>query len=394
MQELKISPFGDIKINKVYDFYDEPIMYSAFSGEGNHLFFVNLVDWEEDSDTNTWMYIPISIAELRGLETKKISIHNLMKNFSSPYFFIVRENGKTITYEIGDNKFDLNEDWIADEDVFVTTELSNPNLKQQNDISINDQRYTIELSLRPHDGHDQEIPSSVLGQTLLNLQQVISATAMEDDSTLNSKISSEIMEKTQMNVTDAYAASFGVKLESDVISNLLYDDKIKFAVEKVMELFSKMNQESLMETIPSVTNQKAVYKLKKALDSFAINNLGAQIKAYIPKSVSELDEKTVEFTSQQVQSVVYEMEKATTSTNNHITVEGTLIAVDSDKKTFKFVDNDLNAYKGFISKTISGGVFEIPSKGIAGIDVVESNNVYLGTSHLEYKLTSWEEIKI
>lgn len=391
MQELKNSPFGDIKINKVYDFYDEPIMYSAFSGEGNHLFFVNLVDWEEDSNTNIWMYIPISIVELRGIETKEKSIRNLMKNFSSPYFFIVRENGKDVTYEIGDKEDDLDEDWIADEDVFVMTELSNPNLKQQDDISINDQRYTIELSLRQRDGHDQEIPSSVLGETLLNLQQLISASAMDKGASVKSKTSSEIIEKTQMNVTDTYAASFGVKLESNVISNLLFDDKVKSALEKVMEIFSKINHESSIEAIPNITNKKAVYKFKKTLDSFAINNLGAQIKSYIPNSVSELEEKTIEFTSKQVQSMVYMMDQAIDSVSENKHIEGILIAIDSDRNTFKFVDGDANLYKGSINKAMQNRVFEIPSKGIADINVLESNNVYLGSNYVEYTLTFWEE---
>lgn len=108
MEILKESPFGDMHIHTVYSFYDRPIMYSASSGIVPDLFFVNLVDWDESTQTNIWLYLPISIEELCALESKTISPQQLMTSFRSPNFYIVKEDDIGCQYEVGDSASEFN----------------------------------------------------------------------------------------------------------------------------------------------------------------------------------------------------------------------------------------------------------------------------------------------
>ena len=73
MEKIKYTPFKQINIYHIYDYYDEPILYS-FTSDTGQLYIANFIDYEEKSDTDVWAFLPVTFDKLRHLENSDISL--------------------------------------------------------------------------------------------------------------------------------------------------------------------------------------------------------------------------------------------------------------------------------------------------------------------------------
>lgn len=127
-KKIEHDPFKQKNIYHVYDYYDEPILYS-FTSETGQFYIANFIDYEEKSDTNVWAFLPITFEKLYHLENGDISLLNLYENPVSDIIFIEKKSLKKDEFFIQKTS-EIEPRCLPDKDYFLKYE--NSRKKQQN----------------------------------------------------------------------------------------------------------------------------------------------------------------------------------------------------------------------------------------------------------------------
>lgn len=122
MRKIKHVPFKQINIYHIYDYYDEPILYS-FASETGELFVANFIDYEENSDTDVWAFLPVTFDKLRHLENSDISLLDLYKNPVSQITYIEKKNTDQDEFFIEETA-KIKSSCLPDEDSFLEPSIS------------------------------------------------------------------------------------------------------------------------------------------------------------------------------------------------------------------------------------------------------------------------------
>lgn len=85
--EFATTPFGSLKINNVYAYYDEPTIFSA-KNEFGQLYFCYWI--HDDQEAEYWIINPVSGELINKLEQKKLPISKLIKPSGYEHIFMFR----------------------------------------------------------------------------------------------------------------------------------------------------------------------------------------------------------------------------------------------------------------------------------------------------------------
>jgi hypothetical protein len=116
MNKLSTAPIKKFKIYHVYDYYDEPILYSFFNETGT-LFLANFVDYDEDR-TETWLYLPVSFQELKNAESGKCSLRTLILSGESSFAYIEKQKDKISNFFI-ESTNNIDSSYLPEENVYI-----------------------------------------------------------------------------------------------------------------------------------------------------------------------------------------------------------------------------------------------------------------------------------
>lgn len=394
MFKLEYDPIQDIKIYHIYEFYDEPIIFSFYNSVGS-LFLANYIDWNEES--NTWLYLPVSLPEIKLIETGKLNLREAIINARSSFTYIVEEyfDGQTQYYTVPIKS--INEEYLPSQDSFIEFSQGNSNLGEIEFITgkvTSSNRYVVDISLEPEGSHVNEIEASSLGNTLINFQELVEAISLKDDATNTSRIPNDIREKSKMKVTDTYAASFGIRLESDVMASMMSEnDLLNKSLMKIMELLSNSNNLEISKELLTNINKKGVSKYKIFINNLIENSLDGKVKAAFPRIGDNIEVMSAEFSSKSLTRLSDSIDKFVEETSNEVTMKGTLVSYNSETTHFKFVSVDETNKGSFIGKTAQSlpkQAFEIPSIGTINLLENISSKVLTGEETKTYHLLSWE----
>lgn len=188
-------------------------------------------------DEREWLAAPISLSQLALLKKNRISVKEAYINAEDGFVLGIKGNvdnfcGKAIQIQCRDIP-DID---LPDDDLFLDyqgDELIPTATDEIGTKAITERRDIFELSLLPNNGHVREIDSEVLGETLINAQQVFNSLSLPREHT-GSKISMKIKEENTIVAVGCYAASFGIRLMSAELADLYG----KTTVTNTLKMFS------------------------------------------------------------------------------------------------------------------------------------------------------------
>lgn len=85
--EFATTPFGSLKINNVYAYYDEPTIFCA-KNEFGQLYFCYWI--KDDQEAEYWIINPVSVELVTKLEQKKLPLSKLIKPSGYEHIFMFR----------------------------------------------------------------------------------------------------------------------------------------------------------------------------------------------------------------------------------------------------------------------------------------------------------------
>lgn len=389
MIELNRAPFEIKKIYNIYEYFDEPLVYT-FIDKARRLFLITWVDWNDGK--YTWLVKEISYQVAIQLERKEITLREVYVNSDIPNIYILEE------FSNGDKKFflsfvdQLEESILPEKDSYI--EFSNENILGSVELietaTRHSNRYIVDLSLEPNNGHSNEISASVLGESLVTFQSLVQTIALGNEATVRTRIDDNTKDENELLVTETFAASFGVRMESNKFVTLLQEDPVKESIGKTIELLSAASNLSLQKEILSKNNLKSLKSLMSLLSTLSENKVGMKVKSAFPTATDEMIIHEVHLTSEESTSLLNNMENTKEIKNSEATLNGTLYSFDAKSKAFKFITEDSTIYRGYVTEEVENNSFNIPSKGEIKLSIVETNFVYTGNIKYEYQLLSWQ----
>lgn len=387
---MKIDMLGNIYIKDIIVYYDKPLVFSCINDFQHHFIAMcNELDTDEE-----WIFLPISEARLiRGLRGN-VTAYDLFKYPEGEFLWKIDicsnnyRNGKAVQIK---PEILCDED-LPDKDIVY-------DIYGENDFSLKssdrekilkdstlERREIFDISLEPKDSHVHEIDALVLGKVLESTQNIINLIAYKKG--INAKVPNSIKEKNKLNVTGNYAASFGVRLKSNLLANMFNESEVQKSLDIFMSILkAKDNTDKLTEILKGLNPAVSLYYID-LLKLLSRENIG--IKTYCAFPNNEYRKNY--FESEEIKLSLKKLEENIKEISNEICLEGNLVAIDTLNRTFKFITYDEEKVNGTIGEKINIEEYVLPKKVKIRLEMISKLNELSGKENINYRLLELEYI--
>lgn len=350
---MKIDLLGRIYIKDMIIFYDEPLVFSCVNDFGN-LFIANKTVSEFENEE--WIFLPISEAKLiKGLRGN-ISAYELFSKPEGEFLWKVCENGNNLAKAFKICPKTLTDDNLPDKKAFYKIYDDDLLTKKTNELisisSKKERREILDLSLEPNFGHSHEISCELLSKVLNQLQSTIYYIASKDEGEPLQKTKDE----NKLDITGAYAASFGIRLKSHNLSDLLGESKCQKNLKILMNLLESKGNYNIIKDISNKIGSKAILKYNKLLKTLLDNNMGIKTECAFPNSYY----KSIRLGKNDIQKSILTLESQVKDNVRQFEKIGNLVGINVDQRTFEFIDSDKEKFKGSIDNSLNIKEYRLP----------------------------------
>ena len=345
---LNIPELGKLEIIEVYEYYDQPVLYSCKNASGH---FYLVVAATEDAQFLTWLCVAASTERLNLIRSGKIDLHDAFADSENPYAIQVRvpyeEHASVQTDFIQSNQIPEDMLPMPGECLDLETEIL-PVLSDTEEIVKFRKQEILNLILNFAVGSKTQAPIAILSNIFGKLQTVINTIGMI---CFNApQITEEIKNSMQISLLQVRPGSFNIHLASPEVTQLdLFDHSdCGDAIEKFFELLNaENNQEKLKELLGQL-------RLRVAKDY--TNFLQA-----LNESVTDTEFKwtspnpnrggTAYLSNSQMQEVIEILEKFQEEAPSRLTITGILIGASLRTNRFEIKTTE-KTYTGDIADAV------------------------------------------
>lgn len=380
-----IPYIGEMFYYHIYLFYDEPQLFSCITKTQQHYFVSSIPN---DNADNSWIAVPISTGKLSLLEKNAIEIKSAFTNPESILWRIDYQDQKYNSFLCDPNS--LTQKLLPESGEFLDysagQELSPPTdipMKQ----SQREMRDVIELSLEKDDQHISELPCTALSEVIGNIQQLVYAIGYTDGG-LSGPIPNKIRENNTLNVTGMFAASVGIRLKSNDLSNLFGETPLTKSLVDLNRLFNCMEDKRAIREYITTHNPRVAIKYRRFLKSLVKYNIGFRINNASPNSNSYCRR----FSTKQLVASLNLINSEIKEIVEKKILYGTIVGINVKNDTFEFITTDKERIRGNLSNELKGNVFAVPQVVEANVEIRIGTDSFTQEEKLVYALISINEI--
>ena len=337
---------GKLELIEVYEFYDQPILFACRNA--SDAIFMGVFAAEDDK-FETWLYAGVSLHRWNQIRSGAIDLHDTFSEVEDGIIYQIKvAHDEQIPLFTPSPATEIPDDMLPLPGEVMNLETSTlPELDDIERRSCQIRQEIMGVSLSLGGVFRTEAPTNVLGNILGSFQSTIDAVgeSLTESSNVRGPIPGKVLEDMQTSVTRIGPGSFKLELASTQLTNMLGESKCGDAMQELVNLLKtgsnpKELREHLIRLKPRVAKRYA--SLLNALSGavtetkivWASPKEGRGDSAYLPASVAR-----------EAIDIIQHFE--TLSESDH-KVEGTLIGVFTDTKTFGIEAQDGTIYKGKI----------------------------------------------
>ena len=140
---LNIPKLGRLEIVEIYDYYNQPVLFSCKDADGN-LYLVVAAD--ENDEYETWLYANISIDRLKLIHSDKIDLYHAFADTEDGYVLEVKfpYNNTTPSAEFLKSN-QISEDMLPDSGEYLDIEVEN--LSVFNNLEFSDRKEILDITI-------------------------------------------------------------------------------------------------------------------------------------------------------------------------------------------------------------------------------------------------------
>lgn len=343
----QLTHLGKLELIEVYEFYDQPILFSCRNAS-DAIFMGVFAD--EDDNFETWLYVGVSPQRFKQIRSGAIDLHDAFSEVEDGIIFQIKvPHNEQIPESMPISATQIPDDMLPLPGEFINLETPTlPELDEDIERKSRQIRQEIlSLALNFDGGYKTEAPANALSKILGSLQDTIDAVgeSRTEGSNVRGPIPQNIISNMQMSVTGIGPGSFKLELASAELTNAFGESECGDALQELVNLLKiGSNPEELKEHLIRLKSRVA-HRYVSLLESFTGAVTEAKIvwaspkegrgdSAYLPAAVAR---DTIEI-----------IEQFKGLFESDLNVEGTLIGVFTDNKTFGIEAQDGNTYKGKI----------------------------------------------
>ena len=343
----QLTHLGKLELIEVYEFYDQPILFSCRNA--SDAIFIGVFA-DEDDNFETWLYVGVSPHRFKQIRSGVIDLHDV---FSQAEDGIVNQikvfHDEHMPLSMAIPASEIPNDMLPLPGEFINLETPTlPELDEDLERKSRQIRQEIISVTLNFDGeHKTEAPANALSKVLGSLQDTIDAVGESRTEGFNVRgpIAQNIISDMQMSVTGIGAGSFKLELASAQLTDAFGESECGDALQELVNLLKiGSNPNELREHLIRLKSRVA-HRYVSLLESFsdvvteakivwASPKAGRGDSVYLPATVAR---ETIDIIEQFKDPLESEYE-----------VEGTLIGVFTDTKTFGIKAQDGTPYKGKI----------------------------------------------
>lgn len=382
-------PIGELVIIEVYAYIDGPKVFACESASGQK-YLVNWIDTSETSDK--WFYVPISDSRLRLVRSGDVSLRDSILKAEDGWMLEVitstnqQENARVNIRE----STHLSEDELPDVDSHLQPSLDSSELPSKEDTvltAIRKSRDVLDFSLSTNGSHEHAIAADVLGNVLVNIQELTNAIALQKDFGARRRLPKNMLEDTQLKATTVFAASFGIRLESQRSKDLLGETPVSPSIEKLLNLIQSTENVKMFRQVLHDVNIRVIksyFSLLKKLEDSAVE---ADIEWASPAQKYVKSRLSKEVIRRAINVIAEEVRKEVTLT----TVTGELVGINVKRGMFHILADD-KTISGRIDSPLRNHRFEVPVRIKATIEERTEINPASGEERQTYRLIEFESL--
>ena len=341
---LNIPELGKLEIVEIYEYYDQPVLYSCKNASGH---FYLVVAAAEDAQFLTWLCVAVSLERLNLIRSGKIDLHDAFTDSENPYAIQVKvpyeEQASVQTDFIQPNQIPEDMLPIPGECLDLETEIL-PMLSDVEEIVKLRKQEILNLTLNSSEGTKTEAPIASLSKIFERLQNVINAIGMI--CLKSERITKDVKRKMQMSLSDVGTGSFIIQVTSTEITQL--DSQGYSYCGRVIEEFLKLlkagdNYEQLKELLTA--KSKVAKNYIDFLKSLNGSVIGTKFEWVSPNPNQG---GTAYLSASKMRKTIEVLEKSHEENLSTFIIDGTLIGAVLRSKTFE-IKTAKKTYKGHIT---------------------------------------------
>ncbi|AOZ93624.1 DUF6575 domain-containing protein [Paenibacillus crassostreae] len=351
-----VDLLGKLYIEEMFLFYDEPQLFTCISKFGQR-FMVLYVDYTEQDQT--WLFAPLTEARLAFAKSNRISLYDVFTKPEDEFIWkVIKENNSNIAKATQIDPMGISSDLLPTEDAYLNWKNDEmmPCINEKIfEMAQSERRDIVNLSLEIANGHVREIDCVSLGEVLSNTQNILYMLAHRGNSA-RGKIPSNIKVENSLQVTGTYAASFGIQLKSNELSDLLGETRLSDTLKLFAQLLMTKSDPVELKAFLITQNQRVVLKYRNLMKTLIEADTGIKVEIASPNK-NYFDVKL------SVQDVKNTLSILDGEINNMVTVEkifGEIVGIHTEKKTFSFRSVDGEHITGKLADHFNETTFEVP----------------------------------
>ena len=390
----ELTYLGKLELIEVYEFYDQPILFSCRNAS-DAIFMGVFAD--EDDNFETWLYAGVSPHRFNHIRSGAIDLHDAFSGVEDGVIFQIQipHNNGQMPVSTSVSASQISDDMLPLPGECINLETSTlPELDE--DIkrkSLQTRQEIISVALNFDGEFRTEAPAGVLSEILGSLQDTIDAVgeSLTESPNVRGPIPRDVLSDMQMSVIRIGAGSFKLELASTQLTDMFGESKCGDAIQELVNLLKiGSNADELSEHLIRLKSRVAK---KYALLLESLSNVvteteivwaspkeGRGDSAFLPATVAR---ETIDIIKQFKDLSEPEYD-----------VEGTLIGVFTDNKTFGIEAQDGTPYKGKILAEAfnTASTATISERYIATIREVTSIQPVTKETKTDYYLVKLESV--
>lgn len=235
---MSIDTLGDIYVMEEIIYYDKLLTFTCQNDVGN-TYIASCIELDSEEQ---WLFLSISNARLIQVLRGGITAYEA---FTKPEMgFLWKVYLSADDYSAGKaetiNVNELSDDDLPDKEIVFDIygeELFAIKSDERQKIlsdSIKERREFLDLSLEMGNSHIHEVEAEFLGEVLESTQKLINVIAHKKGA--NGKVPQHIRDENKLIYSGDYAASFGFRLKSNKLANILNESELQESLTIFMNL--------------------------------------------------------------------------------------------------------------------------------------------------------------
>ena len=384
---------GKLELIEVYEFYDQPILFSCRNA--SDAIFMGVFAAEDDN-FETWLYAGVSFHRFNQIRSGAIDLHDTFSEVEDGIIYQIKvPHDEQMPLSMPTPSTEIPDDMLPLPGEFMN--LETPTLPElDEDIERKSRQIRqeiISLALDLDGAYKTEAPANALSEILGSLQDTIDAVgeSRTEGSNVRGPIPQNIISNMQMSVTGIGPGSFKLELASAQLTNAFGESECGEAIQELVNLLKiGSNADELREHLIRLKSRVAnrYISLLESLSGvvretkivWASPKEGRGDSVYLP---AKLARETID--------IIKQFENLSESEYD---VEGTLIGVFTDNKTFGIEAQDGTPYKGKILDEAfnTASTATISERYIATIREVTSIQPVTEETKTDYYLVKLESV--